>query len=47
MKTVKLIIAAAICASVLGACKSSTCPGYGGIQKNYGKVVKAEVKDIA
>lgn len=47
MKTVKLIIAAAICAALFSACKSQTCPGYGGIQRNYGEIVNTEVSDLA
>jgi len=32
MKIVKLIIAAAIIAALLGSCRSKLCPGYGGQQ---------------
>jgi hypothetical protein len=33
MKTVKLIVAAAICAVLLGSCKSQLCPGYGNLSE--------------
>jgi hypothetical protein len=47
MKAIKLIIVAAICAALFSACKSQTCPGYGGVQRNYGEVEKSEVSELA
>ncbi len=47
MKVIKMMIIAAACALALSACKSSTCPGYGGVQRNYGEVVKAQVENLA
>ena len=34
MKTVKLIIAAAILATLLGSCRSQLCPGYGELKND-------------
>ncbi|MCQ2206845.1 MAG: hypothetical protein MJZ02_01335 [Paludibacteraceae bacterium] len=47
MKAVKLIIAAALAAALFSACKSSTCPGYGGTQRNYGEIINVENVDKA
>ncbi|MBQ0028968.1 MAG: hypothetical protein MJZ24_05070 [Paludibacteraceae bacterium] len=46
MKAIKLIIAAALAAALFSACKSSTCPGYGGVQRNYGAAVEIENVDL-
>ena len=40
MKTIKFIIAVAVSALLLSSCKSSTCPGYGGTQRNYGSAIE-------
>ena len=34
MKTIKLIIAAAILATLLGPCRSKLCPGYGELEND-------------
>ncbi|MBP3717296.1 MAG: hypothetical protein J6I79_07335 [Paludibacteraceae bacterium] len=45
MKAIKLTIVVALAAALFSACKSSTCPGYGGTQRNYGEVINVENVD--
>ncbi len=37
MKIIKLVIAAAIFATLLGSCRSKLCPGYGQSENNNQK----------
>jgi len=38
MKIVKLIIAVAVLATILGSCRSKLCPGYGELETDDQKI---------
>jgi outer membrane murein-binding lipoprotein Lpp len=40
MKIIKLIIAAAILATLLGSCRSKLCPGYGELENDNNQKIE-------